>query len=68
MHRINVCFLQETKLEFVSVDLVRKIWGDDNFGFIFAAAINRSGGLLSIWEKENFLVVVEHCGKRLIFS
>ncbi|MBA0764642.1 hypothetical protein Gotri_013969 [Gossypium trilobum] len=26
MTRANVCFLQETKLEMVSVDLVRKIW------------------------------------------
>ncbi|KAG8492001.1 hypothetical protein CXB51_015318 [Gossypium anomalum] len=51
MHRVNVCFIQKTKLEFVSVDIVRKILGDDNFGFIFATAIDRSGGLLTIWDK-----------------
>ncbi|MBA0749244.1 hypothetical protein Gogos_003193 [Gossypium gossypioides] len=37
----SVCFLQETKLEMVSVDLVRKLWGDDCFEFKFAAAIER---------------------------
>ncbi|MBA0812677.1 hypothetical protein Gohar_026621, partial [Gossypium harknessii] len=37
----NVCFLQETKLEMVSVDLVRKFWGNDCFEFKFAAPIER---------------------------
>lgn len=48
MTRANVCFLQETKLEMVSMDLVRKFWGDDNFEFRFVAAIGRSGGLITV--------------------
>ncbi|TYG99308.1 hypothetical protein ES288_A10G185700v1 [Gossypium darwinii] len=42
----NVCFLQETKLEMVSMDLVRKFWGDDYFEFKFAAAIERMKAVL----------------------
>ncbi|KAA3471319.1 reverse transcriptase [Gossypium australe] len=66
MIRANVCFLQETKLETVPVDLVRKIWGDDCFDFKFVVAIERSRGLLTIWDKGWFSVNVVFCGKRFI--
>ncbi|MFQ6658516.1 hypothetical protein Gotur_027747, partial [Gossypium turneri] len=33
MSRANICFLQEMKLELVTMDLVRKIWGDDDCEF-----------------------------------
>lgn len=52
--RDNVCFLQETKLESVTVELVRKFWGDECFDFKFAAAIVRSGGLFTIWDRGVF--------------
>ncbi|MBA0566552.1 hypothetical protein Golob_011359 [Gossypium lobatum] len=32
---------QETKLEVVSGDLIRRIWGDDNFDFRYAVAMNK---------------------------
>ncbi|TYJ13347.1 hypothetical protein E1A91_A10G045900v1 [Gossypium mustelinum] len=64
--RFNVCFLQETKLEMVSVDLVRRIWGDDCFDFKFSTIVERSEDLLTIWDKGRFAVDVEFCGKRFI--
>ncbi|KAH1040222.1 hypothetical protein J1N35_041965 [Gossypium stocksii] len=64
-NRADVCFLQETKLESVPMELVRKIWGDNYFDFKYVAAIERSGGLLTIWDKGRFLANVELCGKRL---
>ncbi|TYH18627.1 hypothetical protein ES288_A05G287900v1 [Gossypium darwinii] len=50
----------------MSVDLVRNIWGDDYFDFKFAAAIERSESLLTIWDKGRFSVDVEFYEKRFI--
>ncbi|KAK5817170.1 hypothetical protein PVK06_022093 [Gossypium arboreum] len=52
--RADVCFIQETKLDSMLVELIRKFWGEDCFVFIFAAAVERSGGLLMIWDKGHF--------------
>ncbi|TYJ26696.1 hypothetical protein E1A91_A07G138200v1 [Gossypium mustelinum] len=66
IHRVNVCFLQETKLEKVSGDLVRRIWGEDYFEFRFAAEVGRSGGLITIWDKSSFITRKVYCTNRLI--
>ncbi|KAH1063237.1 hypothetical protein J1N35_028224 [Gossypium stocksii] len=66
LHGVNVCFLRETKLEEVSGDLVRRIWGDDNFEFRFAAAVGRSGGLITIWDKSCFMLKKDFCALHLI--
>lgn len=49
--RVNVCFLQESKMEFVYGELISKLWFDDNFEFRFSTAKGRSRGLISIWDK-----------------
>lgn len=36
--RANFCFIQESKVETVSVELIRRIWYDDKFEFRFIAA------------------------------
>lgn len=36
------------------MDLVRKIWGDDNFEFRFVVAIGRSGGMVIVRDKDYF--------------
>ncbi|KAA3481565.1 reverse transcriptase [Gossypium australe] len=66
MNRDDVCLIQETKLESVSVELVRKIWGDDCLDFKYAAAVERSGGLLTIWDKSSVLAEVSLCERRII--
>ncbi|GMJ15322.1 hypothetical protein HRI_005201400 [Hibiscus trionum] len=53
-HRVKVMFLQETKMELIREPTIRKIWYDDDFGFIFSASTGKSEGLLSIWEKSIF--------------
>ncbi|KAA3480295.1 Transcriptional regulator ATRX [Gossypium australe] len=50
-HRVDVCFLQESKLVIVSGDLIRRIWGDDDFDFRYAGALGRSGEGNSLSER-----------------
>ncbi|TYJ02559.1 hypothetical protein E1A91_A13G238000v1 [Gossypium mustelinum] len=64
--KANVCFLQETKLELVTMDVVRKLWGDDNCEFRFVAVTGRSGGLLTMWNKYEFLLLKEWSDGRLL--
>ncbi|TYH95086.1 hypothetical protein ES332_A12G083300v1 [Gossypium tomentosum] len=64
--RANVCFLQETKLELINIDVVRKLWGDDNCEFRFVAAKGRSGGLLTMWNKDEFLFSKEWSDGRVL--
>lgn len=40
--------------------------GDDNFDYRYAAALGRSGGLITIWDKSIFLLKKEYCGNRVI--
>lgn len=50
-----VCFLQETKLEEVLGDLIRRFWGVNNFDVRFAVAVGRSRELM----------VIRYCSGRL---
>ncbi|KAK8358860.1 hypothetical protein V6Z12_A04G052900 [Gossypium hirsutum] len=66
MNGADVCLIQETKMDSMSVELVRKIWGDDCFDFKYVAAVERSEGLLMIWDKGSFLAEVDLCERRII--
>ncbi|TYH21375.1 hypothetical protein ES288_A04G039000v1 [Gossypium darwinii] len=58
LYRMDICFLQETKLVEVSRDMISRMWGNDNFDFRFTAAVGRSGGLITIWDKARVLINV----------
>ncbi|KAK5834311.1 hypothetical protein PVK06_018188 [Gossypium arboreum] len=49
-----------------TVELIRKIWGNDGFDFKYAAAVERSGGLLTIWDKGSFVAEVDLCERRFV--
>ncbi|KAK8317082.1 hypothetical protein V6Z11_A13G083800 [Gossypium hirsutum] len=66
LHRVDVCFLQETKLEEVSRENISKMWGDDNIDFRFTTAVGRSGRLITIWDKASFMLKKDMCSNRLI--
>ncbi|GMI72221.1 hypothetical protein HRI_000891400 [Hibiscus trionum] len=53
-HQVEMVFLQETKLELITEQIVKKVWHSDNFVFVFAPAVGRSGGLLVVWEATRF--------------
>lgn len=42
--RANFYFIQESKIEVISKDLVRRFWHEDNFEFSFMVAYGKSGG------------------------
>ncbi|KAH1091149.1 hypothetical protein J1N35_018406 [Gossypium stocksii] len=52
--------------EVISMELVRKLWGDDSFDFKFAAAVECSRRLLSIWDRSSFYGDKVLCGRRFI--
>ncbi|KAK8643896.1 hypothetical protein V6N13_013173 [Hibiscus sabdariffa] len=54
--RCVILLLQETKLEFATEAFVSRLWFDDQFGFAFALAISKSGGVLVIWNHVNFVM------------
>lgn len=64
--RANFCFIQESKLEIVSRDLIRKIWSNDNFNFRFTATRGRSGGIILVWDKDCFQVTGDPCVERAV--
>lgn len=64
--RVNVCFIQESKLESIFEDLIRKMWYNDNYEFRFSVARGSSGGLISIWDKDVFQVTSDYCVDRVI--
>ncbi|KAL1174575.1 hypothetical protein V6Z11_A04G023300 [Gossypium hirsutum] len=64
--REDICFLQETKLESVSIESVRKLWRDNSFDFKVSPAMEKSEGLLSIWDKNSFVRDSGMCEQRFI--
>ncbi|XP_071708379.1 uncharacterized protein [Rutidosis leptorrhynchoides] len=54
----NVVALQETKCKYVDDKWVNRLWGSDDFGFIQKEKVEKSGGMLIIWDKNSF--VAEH--------
>ncbi|GLT26621.1 hypothetical protein SLA2020_016760 [Shorea laevis] len=53
--KVEMVFLQETKLEGVEYVDCRVIWGVDDFDREAKDATGRSGGLLCVWHKDLFV-------------
>lgn len=51
---VDVCCLQETKLENMSEFMARSLWGDGNFGWVVRNSCGRSGGIMTLWNSEVF--------------
>lgn len=52
--RVDFCCLQETKLEQMDDRYVRLLWGESNVGWAARESVGRSGGVLTIWNVDNF--------------
>ncbi|KAK9024994.1 hypothetical protein V6N11_064895 [Hibiscus sabdariffa] len=48
--RCGMAIFHETKLEFIDDKVVKRVWHSDQFVFVFAPSIGRSGGVLCIWD------------------
>ncbi|MCH98898.1 hypothetical protein A2U01_0019907, partial [Trifolium medium] len=48
---VEILALQETKLESVDNNFCPRLWGGDNVGWCCGSSVGRSGGLLTMWDK-----------------
>lgn len=53
-HKIEICCVQETKMEDISEEVCREIWGPVRLGWGKKDAVGRSGGMLITWNSEVF--------------
>ncbi|KAK8476742.1 hypothetical protein V6N11_046765 [Hibiscus sabdariffa] len=54
IHRVEMVLLQETYKELIIENDVGYIWHDDEFHFLVAVSFGKSGGVLTIWDKNKF--------------
>lgn len=55
LHKASFFGLQETHLDrSLNREMIRECWGDYNFEFAYENASGRSGGLVSIWDRNYF--------------
>jgi exonuclease III len=55
-YKIDICFLQETKLANYSIDFVSRIWNENHVSWFSNNAQGSKGGLLVMWKNTNFEV------------
>ena len=53
-NHIQMLLVQETKLEKVEYNMVQSLWVDENFEWVSVASKERSGGLITMWDKSSF--------------
>ncbi|KAF1894928.1 hypothetical protein Lal_00022422 [Lupinus albus] len=73
VHKENLDFIciQETKLEHIDCNLCSNLWDGSDFDWVFQPSIGKSGGILSMWRKDKFVLqysesgpgFLEVCGK-----
>ncbi|XP_058752696.1 uncharacterized protein LOC131625878 [Vicia villosa] len=51
---VDLCFIQETKLSGIGMNLVKEMWGGVDVEWSFLDAIGASGGILTVWKKDFF--------------
>ncbi|XP_057789837.1 uncharacterized protein LOC131006698 [Salvia miltiorrhiza] len=52
--RVDLCFIQETKMESMEGEMCNGWWGRNNYGLARRDAEGRSGGILCAWNKDHF--------------
>src|ERR1044072_700195 len=55
--KLGMVCLQETKCDQLDFNMCTNIWGSDSFEYVARNAVNKAGGLLTIWEKGVFKLV-----------
>ncbi|KHN34256.1 hypothetical protein glysoja_035891, partial [Glycine soja] len=58
-HKIDLLCLQETKRDSLDKALCQTLWGQSDFEWEWVPAVNTAGGLLCIWNNNNFQVEVK---------
>lgn len=55
-HDPNFVFIQETKMEDISLKIIRTIWKSDDVDWLCCPSVGNSGGLLSMWNNSTFKI------------
>ncbi|GLT59680.1 hypothetical protein SLA2020_324870 [Shorea laevis] len=51
--RLDVVFIQETKIDVLEERISRAIWGRGDFDWVMKSAIGSSGGILCLWNQNS---------------
>ncbi|GKE24077.1 RNA-directed DNA polymerase, eukaryota, reverse transcriptase zinc-binding domain protein [Tanacetum coccineum] len=62
-HKVSFLGIQESKAQHVDFFMIQSIWGHNNFEYDFIPANGLSGGLICIWERDEFVVYESIHGK-----
>ncbi|XP_058760649.1 uncharacterized protein LOC131633997 [Vicia villosa] len=54
--KIDVCFLQETKIDCVTDSIAKSFWGGENVEWTASSSVGAAGGMLILWKKETLQV------------
>jgi len=65
--KADIICLQETKLEFISINIVRNLWGCLHAGWCYLPSSGASGGILSLWDKR-VVEKIEVCVREYVVS
>ncbi|XP_058748334.1 uncharacterized protein LOC131621305 [Vicia villosa] len=65
-HKIDVCFIQETKTECFSDSLAREFWGSKEVDWSAGNSIGASGGMVILWGKGAVSVNFSFRGKGFV--
>ena len=53
-HNLSIVGIQESKRRDISDMLARNIWGGSDFDFAFQGSLGKSGGIMTLWNKDKF--------------
>ncbi|GJW41141.1 RNA-directed DNA polymerase, eukaryota [Tanacetum coccineum] len=53
-NKINFLSLQETKIESVDAFVVRSLWGNMSFEYLFSPSVGNYKGVLCVWDRASF--------------
>nr|GEV69405.1 RNA-directed DNA polymerase, eukaryota, reverse transcriptase zinc-binding domain protein [Tanacetum cinerariifolium] len=56
-HRINFASIQETKVESISLHIIKDLWGNQMFDHVVGSSVGCSGGSLCMWNPNMFVKV-----------
>lgn len=62
-HQPLFVFIQETMLESISIKTLKSIWGDDGIEYLLSPSIGNSGGLISVWNTNQFTHASSHTAR-----
>jgi exonuclease III len=65
-HNVDFLAHQETKLEVISENFCRSLWGSDDCEWAFHPSDGASGGILSIWGKTNAKLIFTFTGEGFV--